>query len=131
MIFEKAKNTSEQGDIGESRAIFEYTRLGYVVSKPLNNKAKYDLIIDDGSELKRVQVKTTRKKAQHSGFEVKIASAYANRNKSNARLRNDNDYDILFVLTASDETWSIPAQALGDSRSSIIVGTKKYQPYRI
>lgn len=46
------------GDICEAIAVAEFMALGYAVSKPLSNGLPYDLIVDDGRRLMRVQVKS-------------------------------------------------------------------------
>ena len=86
MLFDESITTSEQGDIGEARAIYEFVKLGYVVSKPINDKAKYDLIIDTGDCLKRVQVKTSRHRKPGSSdgcYALSISTKYSNRNNTN------------------------------------------------
>ncbi|WP_426513126.1 group I intron-associated PD-(D/E)XK endonuclease [Dactylosporangium sp. McL0621] len=52
-------NRKQQGDLGVAMAIAYYTRTGYAVSVPLTDNTRYDLIIDGGERLLRVQVKTT------------------------------------------------------------------------
>jgi hypothetical protein len=39
-------NTNQIGDIGEAIAIAEFTKAGAIVSKPLSDNARYDLIIE-------------------------------------------------------------------------------------
>jgi hypothetical protein len=50
-------NTNKQGDIGLGAAIAYFTSIGNTVCIPLTDSQDYDLVIDDGSSLKRVQVK--------------------------------------------------------------------------
>lgn len=52
-------NTKQQGDIGVAMAIAYYTKQGFGVSVPLTDNLRYDLIVDDGTRLQRVQVKCT------------------------------------------------------------------------
>lgn len=52
-------NTITLGDLGESYAIMKFTSAQAVVSKPLSNNARYDLIVEINHQLYRVQVKTT------------------------------------------------------------------------
>ena len=132
-MFSNCKTTTEQGDIGEARAIYEYVKLGYIVSKPINDKAKYDLIIDKDGVLQRVQVKTSSNhvKENNNIYKIKISSDYANRNVSIRKPRNELDYDILFVLVESGEVWSIPVEHLGDVKTQINVGGTKYQEYKL
>ena len=51
-------NTKDRGDVTESRIIHEMIARGYSVSVPFGDNDKYDLIIDDGRDLYRVQCKT-------------------------------------------------------------------------
>ena len=39
--------SKNQGNIGVSKAIYEYTRLGYTVLLPFSDSDKYDLFIDN------------------------------------------------------------------------------------
>ncbi|HET6731126.1 group I intron-associated PD-(D/E)XK endonuclease [Mycobacterium sp.] len=48
-----------QGAIGVARAIAYYTGLGYTVFVPVADCARYDLIVDTGERLLRVEVKTS------------------------------------------------------------------------
>jgi PD-(D/E)XK endonuclease len=51
-------NTSQVGHLSEAKALVSLMEAGYVVSKPFGDGHKYDLIVDDGQLLQRVQVKT-------------------------------------------------------------------------
>lgn len=53
-------NTKQQGNVGVAMAIAHYTSAGYEVSVPLGDSTLYDLIVDTGGNLLRVQVKSTR-----------------------------------------------------------------------
>lgn len=129
-MFDNCKTRTKQGDLGEARAIYEYTKMGYIVSKPLCDSEKYDLIVDDGEELKKVQVKTCRFKPKNKGYEVYLATSGGNTKENTKRKPQEGDYDELFILTESDECWIIPAcYAVG--KGSITVGTAKYESYKI
>jgi hypothetical protein len=54
------RDTKSIGDISELRVASALAELGYAVSKPLGENQRYDLIVDDGERLQRVQVKTGR-----------------------------------------------------------------------
>ena len=49
--------TQRKGDIATAPAIATFTALGFDVSIPLTESAAYDLIVDDGATLQRVQCK--------------------------------------------------------------------------
>lgn len=107
-MFEHATTYTKQGDIGEARAIYEYTKLGYGVSRTLFDSMKYDLIVDIDGELKRVQVKTTTSKSPYGVYQATLKTAGGNKSSSHVRLRSDDDYDLLFVLADNGQCWSIP-----------------------
>lgn len=52
-------NTTRKGKIGESEVINEALRRGYNLSIPFQEGVPYDLILDDGENLERVQIKYT------------------------------------------------------------------------
>lgn len=131
MLFKNASTFTKQGDIGEARAIYEYTKLGYTVSRTIFDSARYDLIIDDGQVLKRVQVKTSTYKTKSGAYEVGLKTSGGNTRENTVRLRNEEDYDILFILTAEDRCWSIPIEALDICRYTVTVGNKKYSKYEL
>ena len=53
-------STQFKGDITELLVAAHLLELGYVVSKPLTQDSKYDLIVDIQHKLVRLQVKTAR-----------------------------------------------------------------------
>jgi hypothetical protein len=52
-------NKKKQGAIGIARAIAYYTELGCGVFLPVSDFSRYDLIVDTGARLERVEVKTS------------------------------------------------------------------------
>jgi hypothetical protein len=106
MMFDDCKNSKTKGSIGETRAIYEYTKKGYIVSKPLVD-CVYDLILDDGNSLKKVQCKTTSQKRRNT-YSCNLRVMGGNKSGNVVKKRQDGDYDVLFVLADSGECWSIP-----------------------
>lgn len=53
-----AENTKDRGDETEAAIINELVANGHSVSLPFGDSDKYDLIVDDGAALHRVQCKT-------------------------------------------------------------------------
>lgn len=126
-LFGNASTNTKQGDIGEARAIYEYTRLGYGVSRTLFDSMKYDLIIDDGFSLKRVQVKTTRYRVKSGYYEATLKTSGGNRYSNKISPRQDGDYDVLFVLAENGCCWSIPVSQI-QGKNSITLG-KIYEKF--
>jgi hypothetical protein len=56
-----AENTKHRGDESESKIIHEFVSDGYSVSIPFGDNDKYDLIVDSGENLYRIQCKTAWK----------------------------------------------------------------------
>src|SRR5918997_5370048 len=52
--------TREKGTLTESKILAAFVEAGYLVSLPFGDGHKYDLIIDDGRSVQRVQCKTGR-----------------------------------------------------------------------
>lgn len=52
------RNSKAVGDETEARALSELVACGYSVSIPFGDNDKYDLIVDDETELYRIQCKT-------------------------------------------------------------------------
>lgn len=127
--------SKNQGNIGVSKAIYEYTKMGYTVLLPFSDSDKYDLVIDDKDKLLKVQVKTSRCKARYGGYTINLKTSGGNTKINTIRTRRKGDYDILFVLTEDGDCWSIPSEQLGESGTAIIVGNtnrlNKYLQYKI
>ena len=52
--------TREKGTLTESKILAAFVEAGYLVSLPFGDGHKYDLIVDDGRSIQRVQCKTGR-----------------------------------------------------------------------
>jgi hypothetical protein len=104
----ETKNSNMQGNIGLGRAIAFFTRIGAIVSLPLNDSQAYDLVIDSGT-LCRVQVKTTSQKSKNDRvFLVKLESCCHNFRKN----FDSSASDLLFVLTSDNTAYCIPTDVI-------------------
>jgi hypothetical protein len=122
-MFENAVTYTKQGDIGEARAIYEYTRLGYGVSRTVFDSMKYDLIIDIDGQLYRVQVKTTSYKSNYGVYQVALSTSGGNQSFNKSRPRQDSDYDILFVMADNGDCWSVPVSEF-EARNTLNMGSR-------
>ena len=52
-------NTRQQGAIGVARAVAYFAAKGYAVFVPVADVCRYDIVVDTGERLLRVEVKTT------------------------------------------------------------------------
>lgn len=53
-------NTKSIGELGVARTLSRLLESGYAVSLPFGDNLRYDLVVDDGQRLMRVQCKTGR-----------------------------------------------------------------------
>lgn len=103
---------SHQGNLGLGVAIAYYTSKCIPVSIPLNGTQSYDLVIDDGNTLKRVQIKTTKFKSQRGDYMVQLRNTGGSSGKSVIRLFDNKKSDILFVVTRDGDKYEIPTSLI-------------------
>ena len=97
-------NTVDIGDLGEIVAIMKFTKAGCVVSKPLSNNARYDLVVDYNNKLYKIQVKTTTKIQENMSmtFATKTTNYTKGSWASNQYTKDDIDG---FFLYCSENEW--------------------------
>lgn len=128
-MFENAINWKKQGDIGMAYAIAYYSKLGWTVSIPMTDSQDYDIIVDTGSNLLKVQVKTTTQKSEHGINVVSLRTNGGNRSSNTSKTFDTNSSDLLFVATNDGEFYSIPTSEI-TAKHSINLG-EKYLPYKV
>ena len=77
--------------------------MGYDVSIPLTESAAYDLVVDDGRELVRVQCKFTN----DPRLQVDLRRIHSNSNGYVVKLTAADSYDWLFVLDGANAEYLI------------------------
>lgn len=119
------KNHSKQGLVGLGKAMSYYLTSGYIVSIPITDNQGYDLIVDDGQQLYKIQVKTTRYKVSKH-FVVQL------RTISGRKILgfNPKNFDQIFILTQNNETYLIPSDVLKKYKCTITL-TKIWDKYKI
>ena len=95
------RETQRKGDIAVSQAIASFTRLGFDIALPLTESAAYDLIVDTGKGLKRVQVRYT------SGRGVDLRRVHSNSQGYVVKKPKPNAYDWLYILKSTREEYLI------------------------
>lgn len=86
------RTTQRKGDTAVAQAIATFTMLGFDVSVPLTESAAYDLIVDTGTEIKRVQVRFI------SGKQVDLRRVHSNSKGYVVKKIVSVVYDWLYVL---------------------------------
>jgi hypothetical protein len=95
------RDTQRKGDIAVSQAIATFTKLGYDIALPLTESAAYDILVDDGMGIWRVQIKFS------SGKEVDLRRIHSNSQGYVVKKAKANAYDWLYVLKQSGEEYLI------------------------
>ena len=95
------RTTQRKGDIAVSKAIARFTIMGYDVALPFTESAAYDLIVDIGDELKRVQIR-------YSGTrEVPLRRIHSNSKGYVVKKTKVNAYDWLYIFKNTGEEYLI------------------------
>jgi hypothetical protein len=126
--FRKHANPRKQGNAGLGIAIAYFARIGIDVAIPLTDTQRYDLVIDRGDRLERVQVKTTTMKQGH-GYSVHLRTIGGNKSQVVSREFHPSDYEWLFVVCGDATAYLIPTTAI-TARSALFL-SRKYEQYRI
>ena len=103
-------DTSALGNITEAKVLAALIESGYIVSKPFGDGHKYDLIIDDGVTLRRVQCKTGRLKSGCVVF-----NAYSVAGNSNGKRQGYKGAADVFGVYCPDnqQVYLVPVDEVG------------------
>jgi len=105
------RTTQRKGDLAVAQAIATFTRMGCDVSLPLTESAAYDIVVDKGDKLYRVQVRFSSSK------DVELRRIHSNSQGYVIKKTKKDAYDWLYVLFPSGEEYLI--QKCLDGRRSI------------
>jgi len=89
-------NTKDKGDISEQRITLDLLESGYSVSEPVGDNQRYDLILDTGVDLLKVQVKTATTTGEGS-IKFNCQSSYLLSDGSVERGYTANEVDLFAV----------------------------------
>jgi hypothetical protein len=121
-MIKEAERYVQRGQIAELRFWVEALRRGVVVSRP-HHGARYDFIVDCGSRLWRVQVKSTGVKVQRTyrvnAFGTSVRNRYS---------RREVDFIAAYV-TPRKEWYIIPLRAV-KSTAAVLSPTGRLGRYR-
>ncbi len=109
-VMKDIKSTQRKGDIAVSQAVARFTKMGYDVALPLTESAPYDLIVDIGRSLKRVQVRYS------STRNVELRRIHSNSKGYVVKKTKTNAYDWLYILKNTNEEYLIK-KCLSDRNS--------------
>ena len=106
------RDTQRKGDLAVAKAIHSFTAMGYDVAKPLTESAAYDLIVDTGEGLFRVQVRYWGGRDRA----VELRRIHSNAQGYVVKKTRPGAYDWLYILTADGGEYLL-RQCLAGRRS--------------
>ena len=115
-------SNKEKGNSGLGMAIAYFSSNGYVVSIPLDDTQDYDILVDKGGFISKVQVKATGCKTKNNIYQVALKSCGGTKGKEYKTLVNTN-IDYVFILNADLKMYLIPKNEI-KNKSTINLGKK-------
>ena len=112
----------------EQKCFVKCLEAGYTISKPLFDNARYDFILDTGTRLLRIQVKTSVWNEEHSAFSFNGYSQHSTGN-GNKRMKYTNT-EIDYFMTEKDGVFYLyPAEEQGFVSRSLRITSKQNQAH--
>lgn len=108
-------NTKAKGEISEGHVIAHLLKKGYSVSMPFGDNQRYDLILDDGERLWRVQVKTARRTSGGVLFKTASVNGF-----TGVQTTYVGQIDIFLVYSPDlDKVYRVPIGECGASNFTL------------
>ena len=117
------RDTKATGDISEAMVIAALLKRGYKVLLPFGEGHRYDLVIDDGGEFIRIQVKTGRLLGNGS-INFKASSTHTHRGGGTASYRGQIEYFGVYCADV-EQCYLIPVNDVGEAMGYLRVEPTK------
>jgi len=117
-----------QGDIAEQAAILYFSSVGGLCSRPITHSKYYDLIVDDGNKLIKVEVKSSRNLKKSGSYEFSLVTNGGNKTGSIESKRIDSSRtDKVFLYSLCGCIWIYESSILcGRAYVNGVVGDENY-----
>lgn len=123
-------NTKQQGDIGVAQAIYWFTLNRNQVSIPNTDSTRYDLIVDNGRQLRKVQCKTTYTRSKEGNPVVSLRTMGGNQSWGGVVKKITTDEtDLVWCCVEGKEAYLFNSEDVA-GMSTITLG-KKYLKYAV
>lgn len=121
------QNTQLQGRIVEQKCFLKCLEEGFQVSKPLFDNARYDFILDTGTKLLRIQIKSSAWNEDKTAFTFNGYSQHST-GKGNKRMKYTNKEIDYFMTEKDDLFYLIPATQEGFATKTLRISAKQNSP---
>ena len=113
-------DTKLKADIAESAVITELLKRGFKVLKPVGDRLPYDLAVDAGSNLLRLQVKSAWFDKKNNSYCVDVRRTKTNRRKMLRSRYSEDDFDFaILYIDVLNVFYVIPVKAFNSFVSTI------------
>ena len=119
-------NTQYVGYLTEQKCFVKCLEAGYLISKPLFDNARYDFILDTGTKLLRIQVKSSAWNEDHSAFTFNGYSQHSTGN-GNKRMKYTTEEVDYFMTEKDGKFYLYPAEKEGFVSKSLRITSKQNQ----
>lgn len=109
--------TNHKGDITEVECILSFLKLGFKVSIPYGEDTKYDLILDVGNKLFKVQCKTSKEIKSSRGFKFKCYSTLKAEHGNTKITKYSNEDIDYFATTFNGRCYVVPVNLCHNERT--------------
>ncbi len=121
--------SKEKGDIAVGNAIRYFISNGYEVCLPIGDKRDYDLVVEKGGLLSRVQVKYAGISSRGDCI-AGLRITGGNQSFNYTKKYKQNAFELLFVYTGRNDTYLIPWENVL-CRNEISIENIKYLRYKV
>lgn len=118
--------TQSIGNVVELQCISKFIELGYEVSVPYGNGAKYDFVVDVNGKFVRVQAKTSSTEDDGASFGFSCRSCNRKDGKIVHHFYSNEEIDY-FVTAFKEKCYLIPVEECGAYKTLRILPTKNGQ----
>ena len=90
----------QRGEMAEAAFVAKVAGMGYEVSKPWGESSRYDLVVDVGGRLVRVQVKSAHRAGEYGGYTF---HAHGN----SYHVYRASEIDVLVAYVVPEDAWYV------------------------
>lgn len=119
--------TQVKGNLVELQCIMKFMSMGFECSTPYGNQAKYDILVDIGDEILRIQCKKSRWIDDRKSISFQTCSQTTNTQKTVKHLYTSKDIDY-FATCWEDNVYLVPVEECSTSKSLRIAPKEKNTP---
>ena len=112
-------NTKLKGDIAEQAVILFALKKEWGVLTPIGDRLAYDLALDIGNKLIRLQVKSAWFDSKSENYVVDVRRTKTNRRVMRRDYYSNNDFDFAVVYVTEDLFYVFPAEVFNSYGSEI------------